>query len=114
MKKTKLENEGIVVNIPQELERVLLENCGMWWSIIAANRFILNDIIVPVDRLSETDRSMRKLKHELMYCMKQCEYHFNHGNYDTCRHFNKRFDNITGKMKDILGDDIYYRTNQLY
>lgn len=77
------------------------------------NREILYDIIVPVDRLAETDKTMRKLKHELMYCLKQYEYHFRKGNYYTCKHFNDRFDLVTAKMKDILGDDIYYRSNQL-
>ena len=112
MKKVKLECLDVVIEVPHELEAALLENYGMWCSIIAGNRFILNDIIVPVDRLAETDRTMRKLKHELMYCIKQSEYHFKKGNYDTCKYFNDRFDLVTAKMKDILGDDIYYRSNQ--
>ena len=111
MKKAKLECLDVSIEIPHELEAALLENYGMWCSIIAGNRFILNDIIIPVDRLAETDRTMRKLKHELMYCIKQSEYHFKKGNYNTCIYFSKRFDDITGKMKDILGDEIYYRTN---
>lgn len=111
MKKAKLECLDVSIEIPHELEAALLENYGMWCSTIAGNRFILNDIIIPVDRLAETDRTMRKLKHELMYCIKQSEYHFKKGNYNTCIYFSKRFDDITGKMKDILGDEIYYRTN---
>ena len=113
MKKAKLECLDVVIEVPQELDAALLEHYEIWCSIIAGNRFILNDIIIPVDRLAETDRTMRKLKHELMYCIKQSEYHFKKGNYNTCIYFSKRFDDITGKMKDILGDDIYYRSNQL-
>jgi hypothetical protein len=114
MKKAKSECLDVVIEVPQELDAALLEHYEIWCSIIAGNRFILNDIIVPVDRLAETDRTMRKLKRELMYCIKQSEYHFKKGNYDTCKYFNDRFDLVTAKMKDILGDDIYYRTNQLY